>query len=789
MSLEISQVASEGGDEQERLDLPTSEDPLECALAYRALGFHPVFTEGKVPKHLTGWQEKELDELEIRAWFARFKGKRPNVGIAPRRLRGKWLAAIDVDSPERLHYLESKLCQLPRTLMGRSARGIRAFYTIPSEYDAHALKNITYLRLPGEARPSGRVEGVDVKTAGGQVIVWPSIHETGVQYTWIDNLAPVDLPPEWVSIILSPVAESDIRAPAETRAYQKAARYTPKDFPQHTRDFRDVNKFLDKQLRNQCRAIVQTGEGIRNDTLFRGAFCVFAWMYDLKLDSNYQTLRNELTRVALTTGLDAREISKALDSANKRAKLAARAPYLREVEDETPDAAPEPEIPGADDAPPPAYTPADFAPWAYALKSLHGSMVVDVENVALAFELDPALGGGVRHDKFSRTTRWVSLPQFLASKDRGEHPLDWRDGDELAVMSHLSRSKDYDWDGVSSKDLVRDACDLSASRNSYDSLRDFVGSLPAWDGVERVSSLFVDYFRCDDIQAYRIIAKRFLVSAMARALSEKPVPIDGALVLFGDQGVGKDTFYDILFDGFVSHPPGNQPISSKDSIIALSKTWLCHDSEMAACRATKSLDDADPLAGVKAVITQTYDEVRVPYGRAVERRYRRAILAFSTNTRELVQVGDPSRRFWPVAVGRLLRDELARDRLQILAEAKALYTAGEPWWVAGETEEWDVIASVRADHVDSDPWEDDIAARMDEFAITIGNQIRISSRVLLCQVLGLDAARRDVRAMKRLKRIMLTRGWMCSGATRMAVAPGHRDSDVYEKNVFFKDIK
>ncbi|MCB1033277.1 MAG: bifunctional DNA primase/polymerase [Acidobacteria bacterium] len=153
---------------------------VNTALAYGQGGWavFPVRPRGKAPLTSHGLKDATTDLDQIRQWWARWPGA--NIGLAV----PDGLLVVDVDSDEALHRLKAEELVLPATVQARTARGSHFWYRCPN----------------GQGNRVGLFAGVDVRAAGGYVVVPPSVHPSGAVYEWIVplDMAAIADAPAWL---------------------------------------------------------------------------------------------------------------------------------------------------------------------------------------------------------------------------------------------------------------------------------------------------------------------------------------------------------------------------------------------------------------------------------------------------------------------------------------------------------------------------------------------------------------------------------------------------------------
>lgn len=224
--------------------------------------------------------------------------------------------------------------------------------------------------------------------------------------------------------------------------------------------------------------------------------------------------------------------------------------------------------------------------------------------------------------------------------------------------------------------------------------KEWLLSLPAWDGKKRLALVPKEFLGAEDSLAPRLFA-RFCISAVARVF-DPGCKADCALVITGDQGLKKSTFFEVLAGRFFSD--ADIDIQNKDSVLQLYRSWITEWSEIERVTSRKAADV------VKAWLSRKTDFVRLPYGSSVEDFPRTSVIVGTTNKPEFLNDETGDRRFWVIEAFKEVDPKLFLGwREQLWAEAIAAYRAGERWWLTKEEDKRrDQIAK---NFREADPWE------------------------------------------------------------------------------------
>ena len=218
-----------------------------------------------------------------------------------------------------------------------------------------------------------------------------------------------------------------------------------------------------------------------------------------------------------------------------------------------------------------------------------------------------------------------------------------------------------------------------------DPFKEWLEDLPAWDGVERVREWLGDCFDVDpeaDL-ALTAWASQFVFLGPVWRTFEPGTKLDEMPILSGPQGIGKSTAFrlalppelpDLFADGL------HLAAAPKERAEALQGRAIVEAAEMAG-------KDRAELESLKAFLSRTDDgAIRLAYRRNPESCPRRCIIVGTTNAHDPLP-NDPTglRRFVVVRLTegdvRKLTEYLNTNRLQLWAEALALYRKGLEAWL------------------------------------------------------------------------------------------------------------
>lgn len=242
----------------------------------------------------------------------------------------------------------------------------------------------------------------------------------------------------------------------------------------------------------------------------------------------------------------------------------------------------------------------------------------------------------------------------------------WGDTDDACIRNYLSTVYQ-----IKGKGIIDDAITEVMNQNKFHPVREYLTALN-WDGTERVDSLFIDFIGAEDTPYIRAVTRKWLCGAIARVM-EPGIKFDTAIVLYGEQGLGKSVILERLGGKWFNNTL--QDIKTKDALEQIQGAWI---NELAELSPTYKNDNEI----VKAFLSRTTDRFRVPYGRRTEEYPRQCVFAGSTNNLLFLKDRTGNRRFWPISGDKRRKVcnswDLSKDEVdQIWAEAFMMWANGE----------------------------------------------------------------------------------------------------------------
>lgn len=339
----------------------------------------------------------------------------------------------------------------------------------------------------------------------------------------------------------------------------------------------------------------------------------------------------------------------------------------------------------------------------------------------------------------------------------------WPNGElDDAAMNRLRMLVDERFGFLAPETTFRNTVEDVARQNAFHPVRDYLDGLQ-WDGTPRLDSWLTTYAQAQDSDYVRGVAAIVLIAAVRR-VRQPGVKFDTMLVLEGGQGSSKSSLLAML----ATRPEwfnDNAPLgaSAREAAEQLQGRLIVEIAELAGMSRRE-------VEEVKAFLSRSTDRARAAYARSVTDVPRQCILVGTTNSERYLRDETGNRRFWPVKVGTIDLDALARDLDQIWAEAAVREAQGESITLPEHL--WEAARAEQSERLVSTPVYEVLADALD------GIEGRIPSQQLYNALnVGDDLVRRralsnDVSgAMRRL-------GWQ---AKRFRQVPSENPVYGFEK--------
>ena len=718
---------------------------LEEALQYAARGW-PVFalSRSKVPfKGSHGHLDASTDPIAIAAMWREHPGA--NVGLATGAL-----VVFDCDGTEGKQTFE-RLGPLVHTRAARTPRGgLHIYFAAPAG---------TVIRCHNAPRASGQ-PGLDIKAAGGFVLLPPSRGRTGAAYQWLNDALIAPLPGHLLQYVQS--------LGASRREAPKAA------LPAHLagRAMRNLTEpalagfGLDWSAHEEARirgALKCLGADIGYDKYFK----VCCALHNLKwvtpdTDRGFLLLDEWASGFSYYNpdGLEKKwesiEKSKRIDhlvTVGSLFAMATEAGWRGEVA-----------LPAAREGAESGDSVENAASHANVIQA-NGNALTGVSDGAG----DSGLNG---HASASALFAPIERPIIFPDTDKAGHPRPTCTNAGVAILGlGIACRKDVfhekllvgghaiqAWGGDLSDDAVhmirkvtwrrfgfdpterhaRDAAIQLCLENQFNPIVDYLTGLQ-WDRRPRIERWTVDYLDAADTPLNREFGRLMLIAAARRARAPG-TKFDQIVILEGKQGTGKSSAIRILAGDENFSDQHVLGASDKEQQEAFRGVWLHEIAELAGMRRTD-------VERIKQFARRTEDRARPAYGRLRVDMKRRGIFVATTN--EQAYLKDWDRAFWPIATGTIALERLKADRDQLWAEAAWCEARGDSLELPEALRA--IAKHEQAERHEIDAWESLVAEAIGRQKVPLDTSV---NDILMSGTFQMRASEVNQPAQNRIARIL-----------------------------------
>ena len=221
------------------------------------------------------------------------------------------------------------------------------------------------------------------------------------------------------------------------------------------------------------------------------------------------------------------------------------------------------------------------------------------------------------------------------------------------------------------KDTAMNSLLYVAKQNSFHPIVEYLENLEKNKNIEPVdiNKISTEYLGTDN-PLYDQMMKVTLLGMVARVL-DRGCKFDSCLVLKGEQGIGKSSFWRILASDDWFCDTWQQ--TEKDLLLTIQTCWLFEIAEL------DGMTNKKDAAQIKSLLSSSKDNFRRPYEATNDFHPRPSIFVGTCNRADFLTDSTGSRRFQIIDLQDNFIDleKLKKDRLKILKGALIAYRNGE----------------------------------------------------------------------------------------------------------------
>lgn len=403
---------------------------------------------------------------------------------------------------------------------------------------------------------------------------------------------------------------------------------------------------------------------------------------------------------------------------------------------------------------------AEYLPWPNFSRDKHDQIEGTITNVLLALRRPDLCGAQIRLDEF-RDETILTTPQ-------GKNLL-LRDEYYTMLHSKLEGLGFKKFEEAAVKRAVR----LIAYENRFDSLKDWVANLPAWDGVPRIDSFFCRHWGIE-ANAYTHAVGRYWWTLLAGRALVPGIKGDMAVILVSQQGKNKS-------EGIRAMAPTPEHYMELD----FGKRGEERVREMRGHNVIELGEmrgmDKRGIGDVRVTISTRADRNRGLFREHYVTLPRRCGFIGTSNSDTPLTDTEGNRRWLPMTIpdetdGKFIAQGISDERIQLWAEAVAVFKRDGIAWENAET----LAKSILGDYEAKDEvWMSCVAEWLeqsqDQYDMTADStkknyeRVPLTSKDILIEAIGFKAP--QVKRGDEMK-IAATMKKLGYKKTRMQSLPG-----------------
>ena len=249
-----------------------------------------------------------------------------------------------------------------------------------------------------------------------------------------------------------------------------------------------------------------------------------------------------------------------------------------------------------------------------------------------------------------------------------------------------------DFRSISTQNM-REAILATAREQAFDSAKDWLNALPAWDGVDRVGPFLEQAFGVAPSE-YATAISRYVWSALAGRVLHPGCECDMVPIAAGRQGAGKSTVVKAIVPFETGFGELNLASKEEDLFRQMKGRLVMELPELSGMRKRESEDLKRFVASTTNVWIEKHEKTKSIYP-------RRCIFFGTTNETAILNDPTGSRRWLPFECGTCNPQWVIDNRDQLWAQGAAMFKESGVHYEAAERLARDVHEDFRA----NDPWE------------------------------------------------------------------------------------